>query len=215
MSKMTKSQFEEMFRAEILPRIAEHERVGFPDKPRRRQAWNDTINAYIRNRALPEAAGNWSHPRWLETARVKGTRVDYSTQKKTAKKSSAQLDREIAEALNSKKSKRSGHSTIATAASTKNEIIGFEFLVDHDGQRYWTRLQGSGGQFGAGSLHAVHNLGPKTRRVQALCSKLLSQAREELRREGTIRSYQDHEDPARRIRPVAASAVLKCRPIVG
>lgn len=91
MSKMTKRQFEEMFRAEILPRLAEHERTGFPDKPGRRQAWNDTIDAYIRDRVLPEAAGNWSHPRWLETARVKGARVDYSTKKKTTKKSPAQL----------------------------------------------------------------------------------------------------------------------------
>jgi hypothetical protein len=100
------------------------------------------------------------------------------------------------------------------ATKAAKEIVGFEFLIKDDGKSYWTRLQGSGGQFGAGSLHAVHNLGPKTPRVQALCSKLLSQAREELRREGTIRSYRDHEDPARRIRPVAASAILKCRPIV-
>ena len=123
MSKMTKRQFEEMFRAEMLPRIAAHERAGFPDKPRRRQAWNDTIDAYIRDRALPEAAGNWSHPRWLETARVKGARVDYATKKKSTKKSSAQLDREIVEAMNSKKRKRSVHSTITTAAPTKTKQV--------------------------------------------------------------------------------------------
>ena len=70
MAKMTKSEFEEYFRQEVLPHVVErYEQDGIPDKPARREAWNDTVDAYIRDRSLPEAAGNWSHPRWLETLR--------------------------------------------------------------------------------------------------------------------------------------------------
>ncbi len=92
MPKLTKSQFEEMFREEVMPYLVEHERTGFPDKPRRREAWNNTVDAYIRDGALPEAAGNWSHPRWLETWSPR--QHSHAT-----RKSPAQLDREIAEAL--------------------------------------------------------------------------------------------------------------------
>ena len=67
MARMTKSKFEAMFREDVLPHVAAKERSGFPDKPARREAWNNTIDSYIRDRVLPEAAGNWSHPRWLET----------------------------------------------------------------------------------------------------------------------------------------------------
>lgn len=101
-TKLTKKQFEEAFRAEILPRVIERERAGFPDKPARRTAWNDAIDAYIRERVLPEVAGNWGHPRWLETWRPKRARTndyDYATKRRSSKKSPAQLDREIAEVL--------------------------------------------------------------------------------------------------------------------
>ena len=67
MAKLTKKQFEEVFREEVLPYVIERERAGFPDKPARREAWNNTVDSYIRDRTLPEAAGNWGHPRWLET----------------------------------------------------------------------------------------------------------------------------------------------------
>lgn len=66
--KMTKRQFEEHFEAEVLPFVARrYEQDGVPDKPARREAWNDTVDAYIRDGRLPESAGNWTHPRWLET----------------------------------------------------------------------------------------------------------------------------------------------------
>jgi hypothetical protein len=65
MPTMTKRQFEEMFREEVLPHVIE--RYGTRDRPARREAWNDTVDAYIRERVLPEAAGNWTHPSWLET----------------------------------------------------------------------------------------------------------------------------------------------------
>ena len=104
---MTKREFEQMFREEILPRLAQRERVGFPDKPGRRQAWNDTVDSYIRDGQLTEAkAGQWGHPRWLETLQPpmgKRQGHDYATMK--TRKSPAQLDREIGHAL----AKRSKH----------------------------------------------------------------------------------------------------------
>jgi hypothetical protein len=70
MARLTKKQFEEHFRAEILPQvIGDYEQHRFIDKPARRQAWNDTVDAYIRDRRLPASAGDWAHPRWLETYR--------------------------------------------------------------------------------------------------------------------------------------------------
>jgi hypothetical protein len=98
---MTKRQFEEMFREEVLPYLVEREREGFPDKPARREAWNNTIDAYIRDRSLPEAAGNWAHPRWLETWRP--SQRHHATKARQNRKSPAQLDREIAEALTGNK----------------------------------------------------------------------------------------------------------------
>jgi len=98
MPKLTKRQFEEMFREDVLPYVIEqYEQDGIPDKPARREAWNNTIDAYIRDRMLPEAAGNWAHPRWLETWRKALARNE--DHHHATKKSRAQLDREIAEAL--------------------------------------------------------------------------------------------------------------------
>lgn len=101
MAKLTKKQFEEVFREEVLPYVIERERAGFPDKPARREAWNNTVDSYIRDRTLPEAAGNWGHPRWLETWSPKRTDdYDHATKRRpSTKKSPAQLDREIAEVL--------------------------------------------------------------------------------------------------------------------
>ena len=187
MPKMTKSQFEAMFREDVIPHLVTKERSGFPDKPRRREAWNNTIDAYIRDRSLPEAAGNWTHPRWLETwqpkrrngddhARIKhsGSRTHIASSSKVTnpsgltlaqwiraasfarghglgpsaftearrdwqadvdpaewgrprhatingKKSSAQLDREIAAVLG--KTQRRPHSTIATATAAKTKRV--------------------------------------------------------------------------------------------
>lgn len=101
---MTKRQFEEMFRDEVLPYVVErYEQDGIPDKPARSEAWNNTVDAYIRDRLLPEAAGNWTHPRWLDTWRPPkrhGARVRHATTTSTArKKTAAQLDAEIADIL--------------------------------------------------------------------------------------------------------------------
>ena len=85
MAKLTKKQFEDVFREEVLPYVVErYERDGVPDKPARREAWNEAVDAYMRDRRLPEAAGNWGHPRWLETYRPRsssrqGGRSSHST----------------------------------------------------------------------------------------------------------------------------------------
>ena len=86
MPKMTKKRFEDFFREEVLPSVIErYEQDGIPDKPARRETWNDTVDAYIRDRALPEAAGNWSHPRWLETWSPPSARRHHATIKGSKK----------------------------------------------------------------------------------------------------------------------------------
>lgn len=66
--KMTKRQFEDYFKEEVIPIIQEkYEQDGTPDRPARREAWNDTVDYFIQDGELPESAYNWSHPRWLET----------------------------------------------------------------------------------------------------------------------------------------------------
>ena len=86
MAKLTKKQFEDVFREEVLPYVAErYERDGIPDKPARREAWNDAVDAYMRDRRLPENAGNWGHPRWLETYRPRAS-SRHATKKPPGKK---------------------------------------------------------------------------------------------------------------------------------
>lgn len=70
MARMTKREFEGYFRSEVLPMVIDqYEQDGIVDKPARREAWNDTVDAYIADGILPESAGNWSHPKWLEKKR--------------------------------------------------------------------------------------------------------------------------------------------------
>ena len=142
MAKLTKKQFEEMFREEVLPYVAaRYEQDGIPDKPARSEAWNDTIDAYIRDRMLPEAAGNWSHPRWLETYRPRGT--NHARKKKTIaqqvrerqdRERTARLDAALATTLEKRRadpyniaswetpSKRH-HATKKTQAQLDQEIV--------------------------------------------------------------------------------------------
>jgi hypothetical protein len=100
MAQLTKKAFEDLFREEVLPHVIErYEQDGIPDKPARREAWNNTVDSYIRDRILPESAGNWGHPRWLETWRPAQR---HSRRSHATKKTPAQLQREIAGALTSK-----------------------------------------------------------------------------------------------------------------
>lgn len=63
---MTKAEFEQMFRSEILPVVrATYEQDGRKDRPARAEAWNNTVDAYVRDRLLPRNAVNWAYPKWL------------------------------------------------------------------------------------------------------------------------------------------------------
>jgi hypothetical protein len=65
---MTKSEAEAEFKEYVMPGLrTRYEQDGVPDKPARREAWNDFIDGLIRDGRLPSNAGNWSHPRGLET----------------------------------------------------------------------------------------------------------------------------------------------------
>jgi len=55
---MKKKQFEEYFMEHILPYVA-------TDRPARDQAWNDTIDALIKEKELKPSAGDWTKPNWL------------------------------------------------------------------------------------------------------------------------------------------------------
>lgn len=115
MPKLTKRQFEEMFREDVLPHVIDrYEQDGIPDRPARREAWNNTVDAYIRDRQLPEAAGNWSHPRWLDTWRPHRAHAT-----RARKKTPAQLDREVADFLQAHPSVR------RDAADPSTELGGF------------------------------------------------------------------------------------------
>lgn len=68
---MTKSEAFAEFRAQVLPSIvARYERDGVPDKPARREAWNNHVDSLIREGVLPERAEHWTHPRGLETCKA-------------------------------------------------------------------------------------------------------------------------------------------------
>jgi hypothetical protein len=57
------------FKREILPSIKmQYEKNKIPDKPARREAWNDYINMLARSGAISDKdAATWTHPRGLET----------------------------------------------------------------------------------------------------------------------------------------------------
>lgn len=54
---MNKREFEHLFKTVIEPDIPKD------DKPALREAWNNTIDGYIKDRILPEKAANWVHPK--------------------------------------------------------------------------------------------------------------------------------------------------------
>jgi len=43
---------------------------GIPDRPARREAWNNTVDAMIRGGILPESAGDWSHPKYASARNI-------------------------------------------------------------------------------------------------------------------------------------------------
>ena len=67
---MTKAQWEQSFKENILPSVIRQEmQYGsrYPDRPMRREAWNNAVDADIQDGILSERAYDWSHPSWLES----------------------------------------------------------------------------------------------------------------------------------------------------
>jgi hypothetical protein len=69
---VTKAQVEATFKSEVMPVLIEAESGGYPDKPGRREAWNNWIDGLQRDGTITEAqASSWDHPKWLETYKGK------------------------------------------------------------------------------------------------------------------------------------------------
>lgn len=69
---MNKTEATQIFRENILPDIIAHENEtnGRPDKPARRQAWNDFTDGLARDGDITEKQRmTWLHPAGLETWR--------------------------------------------------------------------------------------------------------------------------------------------------
>jgi len=66
---MKKTEFDEMFEMDILPLIAQqYERDGIPDRPARREAYNDLTDSYCKDGIITEKQYNeWGIPDSLET----------------------------------------------------------------------------------------------------------------------------------------------------
>ena len=79
MPRMDYDAFTEYFTTEVLPLIAQHyEQDGIPDRPARREAWNDTVDAMGQARQLESGWGDWDGiPDHLEEAHVCPTRKEY------------------------------------------------------------------------------------------------------------------------------------------
>ena len=77
MTDKTKAEFEALFRSEYMPGIWRSEAScqggwQWADEVMRSEEWNNTVDAMVQSRELPERASNWTHPRWLETLRPVG-----------------------------------------------------------------------------------------------------------------------------------------------
>jgi hypothetical protein len=71
---MTKVEAETMFKMEILPGLIRGlESNGIIDKPARRMAWNNFVQALYEDGDITEKqCYSWGHPVWLETCSPKG-----------------------------------------------------------------------------------------------------------------------------------------------
>jgi hypothetical protein len=76
---MTRKEFNQYFKTNIETLIPAN------DKPRLRQAWNDTIDIMCKDGELPERARDWSHPRRFYTygSKENPTRKSGHYQRKT------------------------------------------------------------------------------------------------------------------------------------
>ena len=82
--KMTKKQFEAYFKTEVLPIIIAQ--YGPTDKPARREGWNNVVDAMMKAKLLPARAGDWAHPKWLETYKPRRSNPKRKKVKRKVKK---------------------------------------------------------------------------------------------------------------------------------
>jgi hypothetical protein len=68
---MKKTEFDEMFKMEILPLIAKmYEQDGIPDRPARREEYNNLSDSYCKNGLITDEQYNdWCIPDYLETTK--------------------------------------------------------------------------------------------------------------------------------------------------
>ena len=66
---MTKQEFDNIFKEDTLPLIVRaYEQDGIPDKPARREAYNNLTDSYCKNGDITEHQyNNWCIPDHLET----------------------------------------------------------------------------------------------------------------------------------------------------
>lgn len=66
---MTKREFDEMFKMEVLPLIAEkYESDGIPDRPARREEYNNLVDSYCKDKLITDnQADKWCITDSLET----------------------------------------------------------------------------------------------------------------------------------------------------
>jgi len=61
---MSKAKFEEFFKFNVMGGILRE--FGKYDRPARRQAWNDTIDALVKDGCLSPRARDWAHPQYVK-----------------------------------------------------------------------------------------------------------------------------------------------------
>ena len=68
MSYMTKKEAVAEFKSFILPQVkATYEQDGIPDRPARREAWNNYTDALCKSRRISDRQyNNWLHPRIVD-----------------------------------------------------------------------------------------------------------------------------------------------------
>ena len=100
-------------------------------------------------------------------------------------------------------------------AASNRSINGFEFQIWlEDETAPWVRLQGNGGLWGDGALASLNAAGRRTKSLLARIElSVLNGVRAELRREGAVRVYVDHDDHTKRITPTKVLDVLNIRAI--
>ncbi len=183
---MSKREFEAFFKSEVLPAVAaRYERDGIPDKPARREEWNNTVDAFIRSGELHESAENWSHPKWLETAKVRHFNPRHGRQRNTHDPSKSEkaflsnakaADRELTDAVLALEKSQVGSSIqhlvragyFMGAADCHRGYFGPIGPEAHDWEKRLKELQKSMGQWGRNAQDWLRDHPPRQRNSAGL-----------------------------------------------